>query len=89
MNVQELKEYILKQLTPDEALTKLLEGGLLQYEKLKFDAGKEVHPIIIISMAAMDLGWDFVLEKDRMGENIDGLLVGTSEYLKRILKGKK
>jgi len=80
MKVSELKEHILKHMTAEEALTKLLEGQVASYEKLKFDKGKEVHPILIISMAAMDLGWIMAIEKDH--ENIRGISVGTEDYMK-------
>lgn len=86
MTPKELMDYILTQMTAEQALLKLLESGLLQYDKLKFEEGKEVHPLIIISMAAMDLGWHFVLEKGDKHEQVRGLSVGTDEYMKDFLK---
>lgn len=85
MKVKELYEHITKHITPEEALLKLLEGSLLQYDKLKFDStGEPVHPVLIISMATMDMGWNFVIEKNQ--KDIRGILVGTEEYLKDNIK---
>lgn len=80
MKVSEFKEYILKHMTADEALTKLLESSLVSYEKLKFDStDKAVHPLLIISMAAMDMGWIMAIEKDE--QEVRGIAVGTKEYM--------
>lgn len=86
MTVKEVYDHIVKQITPEQALMRLLEGGLLQYEKLKFDdQEKAVHPIIIISMAVMDLGWDFAVEKTGDGSQpMRGMVVGTKEYIDEI-----
>ena len=85
MKSKELYDHIVKHLTPEEALMKLLEGSLIQYEKLKFDSQeKAVHPVLIMSMAAMDMGWQMAIEK---GEgNVRGMAVGTQEYLDVIFK---
>ena len=88
MNVKELYDHITKHLTPEEALMKLLEGSLVQYEHLKFDDKKEpVHPLLIITMAALDMGWQLAIEKD-MDKNDDkdvrGLAVGTEEYMQAL-----
>lgn len=83
MKVKEFYDYITKHMTPEQALMKLLEGSVIQYEKLKFDSQeKAVHPVLIISMAAMDMGWQLAIEKG--GENVRGLTVGTEEYMKTI-----
>ncbi len=84
MTVLEFRDYILTQMSAEDALLKLLEGPLIQYQKLKFEQGKEVHPLIIIANAAMEMGWDFLIEKNT--KNIEGLVVGTSDYMKRIVK---
>jgi len=81
MKAKELYNYITEKMTPEEALMKFLESSLLTYEKLKFDKGKEIHPLMIISMAAMDLGWMIAFEKDK--KDIEGLIVGTKEYMRR------
>lgn len=83
MKIKELYEHITKHLTPEQALMKFLEGGVLEYEKLKFDAQeKAVHPMLIIAMASMDLGWQFVVKSD--DGDIKGLIVGTDDYVKEI-----
>ena len=52
MTVKELYDYITAQMTPKQALMKLLEGSVIQYEKLKFDEnGEPVHPVLVITMA--------------------------------------
>lgn len=83
ITVDDLYDHIVKYLTPEEALKKLLVGSILNYEKLKFD-GKEnsVHPEIIIVMAAADLGWQMAIEKD--AEVVRGMCVGTEDYMTKI-----
>ncbi len=85
LTVKEFYDYVTKFMTPEEALMKLLKGSLMQYEKLKFDSKEQsVHPVLIISMAAMDMGWQIATEK-RDGD-IRGIAVGTEEYMKTIFK---
>lgn len=79
MNVNELYDHITKSLTPEEALKRLLSSSLHSYEKLKFEKGKEVDPLIIMTMAALDMGWDIAVERDQ--EIVRGLIVGTKEYM--------
>lgn len=87
MTVQQLYDHIVKQITPEVALMRLLEGSLIQYEKLKFDSQKgAVHPIIVISMATMDMGWDFAIEPNEV--NIRGMVIGTKEYMETIFPPK-
>lgn len=83
MKVKELYDHITKHMTPEKALMKMLEGSLIQYEKLKFDSQENaVHPVMIISMATMDMGWGFAIEK---GEgDVKGMVVGTEEYMDKI-----
>ena len=79
MTLNELYVHITNQITSEEALKIFLEGSLIQYKKLKFDEGKEVHPLFIISMAAMDMNWQIAIEKDQ--DNIRGISTGTKEYM--------
>ena len=89
MNAKEFRDYMLTHMTAEEALLKLLEGPLIAYEKLKFDKGEEVHPIMVITMAAMDLGWNLAIPDDEDGDTeIIGMVVGTEEYLDGIFDGK-
>lgn len=81
MKVQELYDHITKHMTPEAALMKLLEAGLVKYERLKFEEGEEVHPEMIIYMATMDLGWNLALENRDENEQVRGMCIGTSEYL--------
>lgn len=86
MNAFELYKHITAHITADEALMKLLEGHVMTYEKLKFNQGEEIHPIILISMAAMDMGWDMAVPNGEGDEEIKGMIVGTNEYIDSILK---
>lgn len=88
MKPKEFYDYITQHLTPEQALMKLLEGSLIQYEKLKFDSqGKAVHPVLIISMAALDMGWQIAVKSPNdSNEDIIGLTVGNEEYIKNIFK---
>jgi len=84
MTVKELYDYITSKMTPEEALMNLLEGATGQYEKLKFDQeGEPVHPIMIASMAAMDMGWSIAIKRGD-DEDVVGLVMGTEEYLEEI-----
>jgi len=86
MNPDQLFDYITKHMSAEQALKKLLEGSLIQYEKLKFDAQENaVHPLFIISMAALDMGWDMLIE-DRGEEDMRGIAVGSSDYLNQFTK---
>ena len=90
MNVRELQEFILTQMTAEEALIKLLEGHVLTYEKLKFEEGKEVHPLFIISMAAMDMDWQIAIpETKNEDDDVQGMVIGTEEYINKIFGDKK
>jgi len=85
MTVKEFYDYITSQMTPEEALMKLLEGAVGQYEKLKFDPESQpVHPLMIISMAAMDMGWTIAIKAGKEDEEVPGLVIGTEEYMKEI-----
>ena len=60
---------------------------MMSYNKLKFDKGKEVHPELIITMAAFDLGWDLAIKQaENKNDIITGMAVGTKEYLGEIFK---
>jgi hypothetical protein len=89
MTVKELYDYITSKMTPEEALIKLLEGANSQYEKLKFDAeGVPVHPLLVATMAAMDMGWDIAV-KGEEDNDVIGLVMGTEEYMKEIFPEKE
>lgn len=91
MTIDEFYNYITKYMTPEQALKKLLASQMDWYEKLKLpgEEGREpVSPIFIIANAAMDLGWDIVLEDASASEEIRGLMVGTKEYIDVNLKSK-
>lgn len=88
MTAKELYEHITSQISAEEALMKLLEGHIREYEKLKFsEEGEEIHPIILISMATMDLGWNFAVPNhdDNPDAEIEGMIVGTNEYIDDVL----
>ena len=85
ITVEELYNHITKVMTPEAALKRLLESSLLTYEKLKFPEGDQpVHPLIIMTLAAMDMGWNFLVPNGPDDEEVNGLIVGTSEYVDRI-----
>lgn len=87
MTTQEFYNYITQYMTPEEALMKLLQSSLISYEKLKFDKGQEAHPVFIITMAAMDMGWQFAIEPNQ--PNVRGMVIGTDEYMKTIFPEKE
>lgn len=81
MTIKEFKDYILKHMTAEEALEKLLSSHLFAYEKLKLSGKEKCHPEIIIAMAAMDLGWQMVIEKSEKSEMVRGITIGTEDYI--------
>jgi hypothetical protein len=85
MNTQELYDYITEHMTAEEALKKLLEGHIRTYEHLKFKEGEEVHPIMIASMAALDMGWQLAIPDGRDDEEVQGMMIGTPEYIEEQL----
>lgn len=84
MTLEELKAYILTQLTPDQVIDRFLEKEMIIYDKLKFNNGEAIHPTILIAHASMDMGWNFMIEENH--ENIRGMVVGTEEYMNDLLK---
>jgi len=84
MNAKEFYDHITEHMTPEEALLKLLEGHVLTYEKLKFNEGEELHPIMVATMAAVDMGWQIAIPEDD-DEEIRGIIMGTPEYLEEVL----
>lgn len=87
MTTKEFYDYITKHITPEQALMKMLESSLINYEKLKFDSNAQsVHPVLVMSMAAMDLGWQLAIETGDEHKEIRGLSVGTQEYMDELFK---
>ena len=87
MNVKELYNHITKQMTAEQALLNLLEGHVLTYDKLKFNEGEEIHPVMLISMAAMEMNWQIAISNDD-DKDIQGMVVGTQEYVDDVLNNK-
>ena len=85
MNAKEFYDHITSHMTPEEALLKLLEGHVLTYEKLKFNEGEELHPLMVATMAAVDMGWNIAIPEGGDDEEIQGIIMGTPEYLEEIL----
>lgn len=87
MTVDELYDYISKQITPEEALKRLLTASLRTYEQLKFPSQAEaIDPIILISMATMDIGWNFIIESGDENAPVRGMIIGTDEYIDDLQK---
>lgn len=92
IKVTEFVEFILKHMTAEEALHKLLASQLDHYEKLKLEKQPEdnpetVSPYFIIVAAAMDLGWGIAVEENH--DVVRGLTVGTPDYMDSIFNIKK
>ncbi len=91
MNAKEFKEYILKHMTADEALEKLLATTIQQFDNLKANINVEgqnhesASPYLIIMNAAMDLGWDIAIEAPGVSPVVRGIIVGTPEYMNVVL----
>lgn len=82
MTPKELYIHITSQMTAEDALLKLLEGAVVNYEKLKFNEGEEIHPVYLITMAALDMDWQIAIPNTADDdEELTGMVVGTEEYL--------
>jgi hypothetical protein len=86
MTVDEFYNFIVSQMSPEEALKKLLSTQVAMYKQQKEeepDSSKS--PYFMIIAAAKDLGWTICIEK---GEEklIRGISIGTPEYLKEVVK---
>lgn len=87
MTPKKLYDYITAQITPEQALMKMLEASLIQYEALKFDAAENaVHPLVIIAMAAKDLGWQIAVKADDDENDVIGIVIGTEAYMDEAFK---
>ena len=87
MNIKELYDHITQHMTPEQALMKLLEGHVLTYEQLKFKENEEIHPTILITMAAFDMGWNIAIPQDKGDNLLIGMAVGTPEYFEELFSG--
>ena len=87
MNAKEFYKHITEHMTAEEALLKLLEGHVRTYEKLKFPEGEELHPVMVATMAAVDMGWVIAIPASEEDEEVRGIVMGTQEYVEEMLTG--
>ncbi|MBN1637340.1 MAG: hypothetical protein JW866_00105 [Ignavibacteriales bacterium] len=85
MNTNELYDHITKNMTPEQALMKLLEGTIRNYEHLKFNEGEEIHPTMIVVMATKEMGWNIAIPNGDDDEELSGMIIGTNEYIDSII----
>lgn len=88
ISVDQFYEFIVSQMTPEEALKKLLVTQMEYFDVVKDQKklmeGKEgqlYSPFMVIAQAAWELGWDIALEKGEPDSEIRGMTVGTKEYI--------
>ncbi len=85
MTVDELYKQITKNQTPEQALKNILDANIKEYSHLKFsDDNNKIHPVVLINMASMELGWDVYLSYDD-DNNIYGLFTGTEKYVNDVI----
>ena len=84
MTPQELYDHITKSIPAEKALLKLLESSVINYKHLKFKEDEEIHPTILIAMAALEMGWNIAVSEDD-DENIEGMIVGSEEYIDKLI----
>lgn len=90
ITIGEFYNHITKHMSAEEALKLLLSSSLVTYEKLKFDKDDmPVHPLFIMSMAALDLGWGMIFSRPEDGESIEGISFGNSNYLNQLFQEVK
>jgi hypothetical protein len=81
MTFAELKAYILSKMTMEQAFDRLLESSIVKYQKLKFQEGEELHPLLVMATAAMEMGWGFLVGPEK---EVQGVVTGTEEYMSKI-----
>jgi hypothetical protein len=78
-------QYLLQHMTAEQALRKLLVGHLVEYQHLRFTAkGEEVHPLMLVTMCAMEMGWNLALQNGGDDDEVQGLAIGTDDYLNKL-----
>jgi len=89
MTVKETFDHITKHMTAEQALMKLLEGHIRTYERLKFNEGEELHPVMLVSLAAMEMDWDIAIPDNKGDEDMEliGMAIGTPEYFEELFAG--
>lgn len=87
MTVQELYDYITSQITPEEALKRLLSLAVTQYKELRLSGENGGHPETIMSAAAFELGWHigFRTEGDPE-ETLSGMILGTTDFFEELME---
>ena len=88
MTAKEFYDHITAHMSAEEALMKLIEGHLRTYESLKFVENEEIHPIMVASMAALDMGWGMAIPDGKDDEEVQGMMIGTEEYIAEMLEKK-
>lgn len=83
----ELYDFIVQHMTPEQALRRLLQTTVDQYEELKgIKTNNGVgSPLFILAAAALEMGWQISIEKGKDDSFVEGLVLGTPEYLDRTL----
>jgi len=95
MKPEEFVQHILKYMTAEEALLKLIKYQTDQYDKLRLgepihkDPHEPINPLMIACCAAFDMGWDLAIESPEKSKEVRGLMIGTREYLDEQLKDKE
>ena len=91
MTVKEFKDYILKFMSAEEALEKLLATQVKNYEKQEEELkdkdaeNEDTSHYFMLIQAAKNLGWDIMVEQR---DTIRGLSIGTPDYLEENIKQK-
>lgn len=87
ISVEELYDYITSQVTPEEALKKLLEGVVSQYNFLRTEKPEEGgHPEFIMALAAMEKKWFFAIPNGNNSRKTQGMIAGTEEFLDELFE---
>jgi len=88
MTVEELYDKITKNTTPEHALMNLLKVHLVEYNKMKYDDNdNEIHPIIIISTACLELNWNMVvINTDNDNDELNAMIIGNENFINTVLQ---
>lgn len=81
VSVEKFYDFITSKMSAEKALKLLLASSTITYNKLRFPDGdqqSQVHPLLVMAMAAMDMGWNFIVKEG--DEKVQGLVTGTDEY---------
>jgi len=51
--------------------------------------GDKIYPSILIAIASVEMGWDITVSETKKGDEVNGMIIGTKEYISMIINRLK